>query len=90
MKFGKALSQLSVPEWKKKYCDYKALKKIIKSILKRVVSSSDATKENEDFHDKIISEARKVNAFFKKFENKYLERHKQLEFQLFLMVNFKN
>lgn len=86
MKFGKALSQLCVPEWKKKYVDYKALKKIIKVLVKKLSSYTKADKENADFHNKIISECVKVNHFYKKFEHTYLEKHKQLEFQLFLMV----
>jgi len=42
MKFGRNLSQFTVPEWSSSYIKYKALKKLIKSAAEQVKAGQEA------------------------------------------------
>lgn len=42
MKFGRNLSQFTVPEWSGSYIKYKALKKLIKSAAEQIKAGQDA------------------------------------------------
>lgn len=42
MKFGRNLSQFTVPEWSASYIKYKALKKLIKSAAEQVKAGEEA------------------------------------------------
>jgi glycerophosphodiester phosphodiesterase len=42
MKFGRNLSQFTVPEWSASYIKYKALKKLIKSAAEQVKAGQEA------------------------------------------------
>lgn len=41
MKFGRNLSQFTVPEWSTSYIKYKALKKLIKSAAEQIKAGQD-------------------------------------------------
>lgn len=41
MKFGRNLSQFTVPEWSGSYIKYKALKKLIKSAAEQIKAGQD-------------------------------------------------
>lgn len=41
MKFGRNLSQFTVPEWSTSYIKYKALKKLIKSAAEQIKAGED-------------------------------------------------
>lgn len=42
MKFGRNLSQFTVPEWSASYIKYKALKKLIKSAAEQIKTGQEA------------------------------------------------
>jgi glycerophosphodiester phosphodiesterase len=42
MKFGRNLSQFTVPEWSASYIKYKALKKLIKSAAEQIKAGQEA------------------------------------------------
>ena len=72
MKFGRDLESSMVQEWKDGYCDYNALKLMLKAITGP--ASSNAAADHTSFFLKVEDELQKVNQFYLKTLSKVEEK----------------
>jgi len=67
MKFGKKFLKLQLKEWENKYINYKHLKQIIKSIIRKIkifnnnIVSNDIIQETEEIKDPLLSNGQEDN-----------------------------
>jgi len=61
MKFAKVLEDQSIPEWYKKYLDYRGAKKIIRGILPQEL---EASIEQQAFFNFLQAELYKIDEFY--------------------------
>ncbi|KAJ5747391.1 uncharacterized protein N7511_009087 [Penicillium nucicola] len=77
MKFGRNLSQFTVPEWSASYIKYKALKKLIKSAAEQIKAGQDA--DLAGFFYSLDRNVEDVDYFYNKKYAEFARRLKLLE-----------